>query len=85
MAFPGNHGSGQLKLKYSDPKDHPLIDPKFLAHPFDERVAIESVQETLAFLNRPLMAKGAVRLAAGHTGDSDEEILVRKGSSFTYS
>ena len=79
VAFPGNHGTGELKLLSSNPSDHPLIDPKFLTHPFDKRVAIESVRETLEFLGKTQMAKSTVRLAAGPTGNTDEDVLVREG------
>lgn len=65
-----------MKLSSSDVKDPPIIDPKYLTHPFDKRVAIESVRETVAFLNQPLMAKGSLRFAAGPEGESDEDILV---------
>ena len=78
MAFPGNYGTGEIKLGSSNPMDHPIIDPKFLSNPFDKRTAIESVRETLDFLNKPLMAKGLKRFAAAPTGDTDEEILVGK-------
>ncbi|KAI4179969.1 MAG: hypothetical protein L6R41_007539, partial [Letrouitia leprolyta] len=79
-AFPGNHGTGSITLSSSDPKDLPIINPGFLSHPIDKRIAIESVRETLEFLNKPLMAEGSLRLAAGPEGSSDEEILtyVRK-------
>ena len=77
VAFPGNYGTGSVKLSSSDVKDPPIIDPNFLSHPFDKRVAIESVRETLKFINQPLMAKGSIRLAAGPEGESDEDILVR--------
>lgn len=75
-AFPGNHGTGSITLSSSDPKDLPIINPGFLSHPIDKRIAIESVRETLEFLNKPLMAEGSLRLAAGPEGSSDEEILV---------
>ncbi|KAL8875621.1 MAG: hypothetical protein Q9192_009019, partial [Flavoplaca navasiana] len=75
VAFPGNHGPGSVRLASSNPNDPPIIDPKFLSHPFDRRVAIESVRETLAFLKQPLMAQGSLRFAASPDGDSNEEIL----------
>ena len=40
---------------------------------------LESVRETLESLSKPLIAKSTVRLAAGPTGDTDEDILVREG------
>ena len=78
VAFPGNHGTGEMKLLSLNPSDHPVIDPKFLPHPFDKRVAIESVRETLELLGKSLMAKSTVRLAAGPSENTDVDILVRK-------
>ena len=76
VCFPGSSGVGEIKLQSSIPDDHPLIDPKFLTHPFDKRVAIESIRETMSFLDKPLMAKHSVRLAAGPAGTTDEDISV---------
>ena len=59
-----------------NPKDPPLIDPQFLTHPFDRRVAIESVREALKLLNLEALATDRIRLAAGPRGDSDEDIPV---------
>ena len=76
-AFDGNFaGRGSVTLKSTDPKDPPVIDPKFLVEPFDQRVAIEAVRETLKFLDIPDLAKDQVRLAAGPENQSDEAILV---------
>ena len=70
-----------MTLSSPDPKDPPVIDPKFLAEPFDRRVAIEAVRETLALLDSPEVAKHQVRLAVGPKDRSDEGILVRCYSS----
>ena len=72
----GSQVAGEVKLRSGNPNDPPLIDPKFLSHPFDRRVAIESVRETLEFLSLPGLAKDQIRLATGPSGRSDEEILV---------
>ena len=80
VAFPGNYGTGELKLLSSNPSDYPLINPNFLAHQFDKRVAIESVRETMEFLNKPLMAESSLRFAAGPAGITDEDILLRANS-----
>ncbi|KAL9132931.1 MAG: hypothetical protein Q9175_005887 [Cornicularia normoerica] len=80
-AFEGNYAArGSVTLKSADSKDPPVIDPKFLAEPFDRRVAIEAVRETLKLLDLPHIAKEQVRLAAGPEDRSDEAILnyVRK-------
>ena len=72
----GGQAAGEVKLRSGDPKDPPLLDPKFLSHPFNRRVAIESVREALEFLDLPGLAKDQIRLATGPTGRSDDEILV---------
>ena len=76
VAFMGGQAAGEVTLRSGDPKDPPLIDPKFLNHPFDRRVAIECVREALELLDLPALAKDQVRLARGPIGGSDEDILV---------
>lgn len=76
VAFMGGQAAGEVKLRSKDPKDPPLINPNFLSHPYDRRVAIEAIRGALDFLDLPGLAKDRVRLATGPTGRSDEEILV---------
>lgn len=76
VAFMGGQAAGEVKLRSGNPKDPPLVDPKFLNHPFDRRVAIEAVREAFEFLDLPGLAKDQVRLAMGPIGRSDEDILV---------
>ena len=76
-AFEGNYAArGSVSLKSADPKDPPVIDPKFLVKPYDRRVAIEAVREALKLIDSPQMAKGQVRLATGPEDRTDEAILV---------
>ena len=72
----GGQAAGEIKLRSGDPKDPPLLDPKFLSHPFDRRVVIKSVREALELMDLPSLAKDQVRLATGPARRSDEEILV---------
>ena len=72
----GAQSSGTVTLQSKDPKDLALIDPKFLSHPFDRRVAIESIRDTIEFLDQPFLAQNRERLAEGPKGLSDDEILV---------
>lgn len=60
----------------SNPSAAPSIDPNFLSHPFDRRLAIDSVRGALEFLDLECLKKDEVRLATGPTGRGDEEILV---------
>ncbi|KAM0803866.1 glucose-methanol-choline oxidoreductase [Usnea florida] len=75
VAFMGGQAAGEVKLRSGNPKDPPLVDPKFLNHPFDRRVAIESVREAFELLDLPALAKDQIRLARGPIGRSDEDIL----------
>ena len=76
-AFEGNYAArGSVTLRSADPKDAPVIDPKFLEEPFDRRVAIEAVRETLKLMDSPQMVEEQVRLAAAPEDGSDDAILV---------
>lgn len=77
----GGQAAGEVKLRSGDPKDPPLVDPKFLSQPFDRCVAIESMREALEFLDLPGLAEDQIRLATGPTGRSDKEILVNSCDS----
>ena len=68
--------SGTVTLHSPNPSEPALLDPKFLSHPFDRRIAIEAVREGLDFLDQPVLANDRERIAAGPRGTSDEEILV---------
>lgn len=72
----GAESSGTVTLQSTDPKDPPIIDPQFLSHPFDRRVAIECVRDALDFLDQPFLAQDRERLVHGPKGLSDDEILV---------
>ena len=74
--FEGSRGDGEVVLQSSDPRDPPLIDPKFLSHPFDRRTAIEAVRKTLEFIDTPSLATDQNRLIAGPEKLDDQSILV---------
>ncbi|KAI1214225.1 GMC oxidoreductase [Annulohypoxylon truncatum] len=66
---------GEITLQSSDP-DVPLkYNPRFLASPFDRRVAIESMRSLLRFTEHEAYAKNTVALISGPKSDSDEDIL----------
>ncbi|CAL8580210.1 hypothetical protein XPA_005942 [Xanthoria parietina] len=76
VAFHGTESStGSVTLSSSNPTDAPLIDPNFLAHPFDRHLAINAVREAMELLETPELAEDVVRLAEGPGGKGDEEIL----------
>ena len=78
VAFMNAQSTGEITLRSADPKDPPLIDPKFLSHALDKRVAIESMREVLEFTDAPYLAEHQDQLV-GPKGRSDEEILVCLG------
>ena len=77
--------TGTVTLASAHHSAAPSIDPKFLSHPFDCRLAIESVRGALEFLDLKCLKKDEVRLAAGPAERGDQEILVcRSALPFTH-
>ncbi|KAF4955977.1 hypothetical protein FGADI_4150 [Fusarium gaditjirri] len=66
---------GEVTLQSSDPNVPLKFDPKFLASPFDRRVAIESLRDTFRLVKHDGYAKDNVAMLAGPQGDSDDELL----------
>lgn len=75
VAFDCGASAGTVEPKSGDFKEPPVIDPKFLSHPFDHRVAVESVRQTIELLQQPNIAKDEVRLAVGPQSTSEEDIM----------
>lgn len=67
---------GTVSLKSADPREAPIIDPKFLTHPFDRRVAIEGMREMLRFFQAPAWKQKTVRNVSWPQDDSDSAIWV---------
>ncbi|KAF7718970.1 Glucose-methanol-choline oxidoreductase [Penicillium ucsense] len=66
---------GEVTLQSSDP-DAPLaFNPKFLAHPFDRRLAIEALRDSFRIAKHEAYTKDNVAALAMPTGESDEEML----------
>lgn len=66
---------GTVTLRSADPAEPPLIDPKFLTHPFDCRVMIDGIRETQRMFSAPVFATKTIE-KLGPENDSDEIILV---------
>ena len=66
--------SGSVKLSSADPKDHPIIDPKYCAHPYDRRVAIEAMRTLMEYARQPIFAEVTDKFLDGPANDSDESI-----------
>ncbi|KAK6087260.1 putative aldehyde dehydrogenase [Seiridium cupressi] len=65
---------GTVTLRSKNPKDAPVIDPKFLTHPFDRRTAVESFRELLKFFQAPVWKKKTVANLGWPRDDTDEAI-----------
>ncbi|KAF7593209.1 hypothetical protein BBP40_011839 [Aspergillus hancockii] len=66
---------GEVTLQSADPKVPLLFNPRFLSHPYDRRVAIESYRHLLKLSEYPSFAKDTVGDLLRPQGDSDEAIL----------
>lgn len=66
---------GEVSLRSSDPLDPPLIDPRFLSHPFDRKAITEAMREMLRYFQAPIFKDRTVRQIAWPESDSDEAIL----------
>ncbi|KAJ5673698.1 glucose-methanol-choline oxidoreductase [Penicillium longicatenatum] len=47
LLLQNNLSKGVVSIRSRNPRDHPIVDPKFLSHPFDRRIAIETVRKAL--------------------------------------
>jgi choline dehydrogenase-like flavoprotein len=66
---------GTITLRSSDPIDAPIIDPKFLDHPFDRRVMVDGMRETMRLLATPVFASRTIEWI-GPSLDSDEDTIL---------
>ncbi|XXG96269.1 hypothetical protein Hte_002550 [Hypoxylon texense] len=66
---------GEVTLQSSDPAVPLKFDPKYLASPYDRRVAIESLRNVIRLTKHDSYAKDSVSLLAGPKSESDEDLL----------
>ncbi|KAJ5112230.1 hypothetical protein N7532_000275 [Penicillium argentinense] len=66
---------GEVTLQSSDPDAPLLFNPKFLAHPFDRRLAIEALRDSFRVAKHEAYTKDNVAALAMPAGESDEELL----------
>ncbi|KAF5020737.1 hypothetical protein F66182_7239 [Fusarium sp. NRRL 66182] len=76
---------GEVTLQSADPNVPLKFDPKFLAEPFDRRVAIESLRDAFRLVKSDGYARDNVAMLAGPQGDSDEELLAHWRSTISSS
>jgi len=66
---------GYVKLASSDASVPPLIDPNYLSHPYDRRVAIESLRAVIKYSDAPTFQSMRERRIEGPDADASDEEL----------
>ncbi|KAM0258027.1 hypothetical protein ACHAQJ_004070 [Trichoderma viride] len=67
---------GEVTLQSADPNMPLKFDPKFLSHPFDQRVCIEALRAGMAVIRHPLFAKDSeADIVFPKSSTSDDELL----------
>jgi choline dehydrogenase-like flavoprotein len=66
---------GEVTLQSSDPNAPLLFNPKFLAHPFDRRLAIEALRDSFRVAKHESYTKDNVAELAMPKSESDEDLL----------
>lgn len=64
---------GTITLQSADPSQPPLINPKFLTHPFDRRLLTNGIREVMRILRAPVFTHRTFK-TLGPLNDSDEAI-----------
>lgn len=70
-----SQGRGEVTLQSSDPAVPLRFDPNFLSHPYDRRVAIETLRNLLKIAEHPAYAKDIVAPIAVPKSASEEDLL----------
>jgi choline dehydrogenase-like flavoprotein len=65
---------GSIRLTSADPSVPALIDPAYISHPYDRRVAIEALRKTMQFSRAPTFAALTKKVIQGPASDSDDDI-----------
>ena len=83
LAFVMNPQSyGEVTLKSANASDPPIIDPKLLSHPFDQRVMIEAMRKMMDYLEAPAFKKNTIEMIGCPKSRSDGDIWVRTLKNF---
>ncbi|RDW95046.1 hypothetical protein BP5796_00809 [Coleophoma crateriformis] len=70
-----NLSRGSLKLKSRDPRQLPEIDPGYLSHPFDVRIAVETLREIVKMAQTPTFSSIIQSILLGPRSPSDSSKL----------
>jgi choline dehydrogenase-like flavoprotein len=67
------HAGGSLTLKSSDPFEHPIVDPNFMASEVDLFMAREAMRAAQRFVSAPAWSDYIISQVAGN-GTTDSEL-----------
>ena len=67
---------GTISLRSDKPRDLPVIDPNFLAYPFDRRIAIETVGEALRLGEAMAYSDAIEEMAHGPEDVNDDDSIL---------
>lgn len=70
-----NQSRGKLTLASTNPRDLPRIDPAYLAHPYDLRIAVETLREIIKVAESPAISSIRVSTLHGPRSPMDESVL----------
>ncbi len=78
---------GTVRLRSSDPKDLPLVDPNFLGHPDDLKTSVEGVKVSKEIFSQPSLQKHIRKIRfpdEGVTSQADFEDYARQYGRTSY-
>ena len=68
---------GNMTLASSNPEDKPIVDPKYLDHPYDRRAMLEIIKEMMNFQQHSALGKYFKKYLVGPSSTDEEAIQVR--------
>lgn len=75
LCLMNTQSTGSATLQSSDPKVPLLFDPRYLTHPFDRRLAVETTRQLLKTLNHRAYSKDTVSTISAPKSESEQDIL----------
>lgn len=71
LLLQNNLSRGTVTLRSSNPRDLPVIDPKFLDHPYDRWIAIETIREAIRVVQANSYEGTVIRMVHGPGTEAD--------------
>ncbi|GCA51063.1 alcohol dehydrogenase [Sinorhizobium sp. KGO-5] len=67
------HSRGEIRLRSTNPADHPMIDPRYLSHPEDMRLSIKGLKLAREILAQPAFAPFVEKAEAFPGPDAEDD------------